>query len=61
MHADTVTWAMAAVVALVAVVAIGWAITRRRQRRRLEERFGPDWELALDLRDVDQGQARINR
>jgi hypothetical protein len=61
MHADTVTWAMAAVVALVAVVAIGWAITRRRQRRRLEERFGPDWERALDLHDVDQDQARINR
>lgn len=56
MDADTAIWAMAAVIVVVAIVAIGWAIVRRRQRRRLEERFGPEWERAIDLRG-DRGEA----
>jgi hypothetical protein len=43
---DAQTWAIAILV-LVALVAIGWLITRQRNSRRLADRFGPEYRRVI--------------
>jgi hypothetical protein len=43
---DAQTWAIAILV-LIALIAIGWLLTRQRNSRRLEERFGPEYRRVV--------------
>jgi hypothetical protein len=43
---DAQTWAIAILV-LVALIAIGWLLTRQRNSRRLAERFGPEYRRVI--------------
>lgn len=43
---DAQTWAIAILV-LIALIAIGWVLTRQRNSRRLAERFGPEYRRVV--------------
>jgi hypothetical protein len=47
MHtSDAQTWAIAILV-LIALIAIGWLMTRQRNSRRLAQRFGPEYRRVV--------------
>ncbi|MEO3814087.1 hypothetical protein ABGB17_34250 [Sphaerisporangium sp. B11E5] len=67
----TITWVAVVVAAVVAIVAVGYFATRQQRRRRLQERFGPEYERAVqeresrreaeqDLREREQRHARLD-
>ena len=43
---DAQTWAIAILV-LVALIAVGWLLTRQRNSRRLADRFGPEYRRVV--------------
>jgi|PersoiStandDraft_1058852.scaffolds.fasta_scaffold02987_2 hypothetical protein len=48
MDSQTLIWIGIAVVALVAIAAVAWSIYARRHSERLRNRFGPEYERALE-------------
>jgi hypothetical protein len=51
MSADTLVWVAAVVVAVVAIVAVGYAVLRQRRRHRLRDRFGPEYDRTVRERE----------
>ncbi|MDP9862065.1 MULTISPECIES: hypothetical protein [Streptosporangium] len=49
---STVIWVAVIVVAVVAIIAVGYAVLQQRRRHRLRDRFGPEYERALRERDT---------
>ncbi|WP_405151312.1 hypothetical protein OG589_20305 [Sphaerisporangium sp. NBC_01403] len=47
----TITWVAVVVAAVVAILAVGYLVTQQQRRRRLQERFGPEYERTLSERD----------
>lgn len=45
-NTDTPSW-IAAIVILVALLAVAWLLTRQRQSRHLQDRFGPEYRRAV--------------
>jgi hypothetical protein len=43
---DAQTWVIAIIV-VIALIAIGWFLTRQRNSRRLQERFGPEYRRVV--------------
>ncbi|GAA1519122.1 hypothetical protein GCM10009677_60570 [Sphaerisporangium rubeum] len=67
----TITWVAVVVAVVVAIVAVGYFATRQQRRRRLQERFGPEYERAVkeresrreaeqDLREREQRHAQLD-
>ncbi|WP_433377797.1 hypothetical protein [Streptosporangium sp. CA-115845] len=48
---STVIWVAVIVVAVVAIVAIGYLVLQQQRRHRLRDRFGPEYERTLRERD----------
>ncbi|MBG0817546.1 hypothetical protein [Planomonospora sp. ID82291] len=51
MPADTLLWVAAVVVAVVAIIAVGYAVLRQRRRHRLRDRFGPEYDRTVRERE----------
>ncbi|MGV9777668.1 hypothetical protein [Streptosporangium sp. NPDC003464] len=49
---STVIWVAVIVVAVVAIIAVGYAVLQQRRRHRLRDRFGPEYERTLRERDT---------
>jgi hypothetical protein len=47
----TITWVAVVVAAVVAILAVGYLVTRQQRRNRLQERFGPEYERTLSERE----------
>ncbi|MFC6087576.1 hypothetical protein [Sphaerisporangium aureirubrum] len=67
----TITWVAVVVAAVVAIVAVGYFAGQQQRRRRLQERFGPEYERTVreresrreaeqDLREREQRHAQLN-
>ncbi|GAA3806068.1 hypothetical protein GCM10022226_27710 [Sphaerisporangium flaviroseum] len=47
----TITWVAVVVAAVVAILAVGYLVKQQQRRRRLQERFGPEYERTLSERE----------
>jgi hypothetical protein len=48
---DTAGWVILAIVAIVIIAVLVWAVTRKRHSNELRERFGPEYERTVDEAD----------
>ncbi|GAA3085064.1 hypothetical protein [Streptosporangium carneum] len=48
---STVIWVAVVVVAVVAIVAVGYAVLQQQRRHRLRDRFGPEYDRAVQERE----------
>ena len=56
---DAQAWVVAILV-LIALIAIGWILTRQRQSRHLQERFGPEYRRAVAVHgDATKAEAEL--
>lgn len=51
---STVIWVVVIAVAVVAIIAIGYAVLQQQRRHRLRDRFGPEYERTLQERETRQ-------
>ena len=56
---DTTTWIILVVVVLLAVAVVAWLVARNRQARQVRDRFGPEYDHAVDEYGSDR-QARAH-
>jgi hypothetical protein len=55
---DTLIWTLVIVgVVVIAALLAAWVVSRRLQRRRLEQRFGPEYERTIERTGGDRKQA----
>ncbi|MET8159575.1 hypothetical protein ABZT47_24665 [Sphaerisporangium sp. NPDC005289] len=47
----TITWVAVVVAAVVAILAVGYLVAQQQRRRRLQERFGPEYERTVRERE----------
>jgi hypothetical protein len=47
----TITWVAVVVAAVVAILAVGYLVTQQQRRRRLQERFGPEYQRTVSERE----------
>ncbi|WP_245966175.1 hypothetical protein [Sphaerisporangium album] len=47
----TITWVAVVVAVVVAILAVGYLVAQQQRRRRLQERFGPEYERTLRERE----------
>ncbi|GAA4236946.1 hypothetical protein FHR32_006140 [Streptosporangium album] len=51
---STVIWVVVVAVAVVAIIAVGYAVLQQQRRHRLRDRFGPEYERTLQERETRQ-------
>ncbi|WP_244894054.1 hypothetical protein [Planobispora rosea] len=51
MSTETLIWVAVIVVAVVAIVAVGYVVLQQQRRHRLRERFGPEYDRTLRERE----------
>jgi hypothetical protein len=47
MSTETIIWVLVVVAAVVAIVAVGYLVAAQQRRRRLQNRFGPEYDRTL--------------
>ncbi|WP_250562775.1 hypothetical protein [Sphaerisporangium fuscum] len=47
----TITWVAVVVAAVVAILAVGYLVAQQQRRRRLQERFGPEYDRTVRERE----------
>jgi hypothetical protein len=57
---DTWVWIVLAVLAVIVVALLAWAITRKRRTESLHERFGPEYDRAVDEGGRRSGEADLH-